>query len=62
MLTMEKKENQKRGKLSLEDFKLKSNTQDSKEALDAITGGILAACHDGSTPAPSCMQAYIGKD
>jgi hypothetical protein len=54
---MEKNENQKqkKSKLSLEDFKLKSNLQDSKEALNAITGGILAACHDGTQPSPICM-------
>lgn len=49
---MERKENakDKKVKLTLDDFKLKSNVQDSKEALEAITGGILAACHDSSGP------------
>jgi hypothetical protein len=54
---MEKKENEKdkKVKLTLDDFKMKSNVQDSKEALDAITGGILAACHDGGGSGPACI-------
>jgi hypothetical protein len=55
---MKKEENGKKSRLSLEDFKLKSNLQDSKEALDAITGGILAACHDGTKTPPSCTGSY----
>jgi hypothetical protein len=53
---MNKNENGKKSKLSLDDFKLKSATTSSKEALNAITGGILAACHDGTTNPPKCTN------
>jgi hypothetical protein len=55
---MDKNENEKKSKLSLEDFKLKSNTASSKDALNAITGGILAACHDGTSNPPLCTSGY----
>jgi hypothetical protein len=48
----------KKSKLSLEDFKAKSNANGSKEALEAITGGILGACHDGSSSGGGCMTYY----
>jgi len=38
----------KKNKLTLDDFKIKSSLNGSKEALDAITGGILGACHDST--------------
>ena len=53
---MEKNKDEKKSKLTLDDFKLKSKVQDSKEALDAITGGILAACHDGSSGPINCNR------
>jgi hypothetical protein len=51
---MEKNKDEKKSKLTLDDFKLKSNSKESKEALEAITGGILAACHDGSSGPIQC--------
>jgi hypothetical protein len=57
---MEKKANkEKKSKLSLDDFKVKSSLTNSKEALEAITGGILGACHDGSST-PICMNYSQG--
>jgi hypothetical protein len=57
---MEKKQNQtpKKSKLTLDDFKVKSDLTGSKAALEAISGGILGACHD-STP-PGCLSNYAG--
>jgi hypothetical protein len=59
---MEKNENGKseKSKLTLDDFKLKSSILESKEALDAINGGILAACHDAPTGPIECHNYHGG--
>jgi hypothetical protein len=49
----------KKSKLSLDDFRLRSSTE-SKEALEAVTGGILGACHDSppSGTGHQCTGSY----
>ena len=52
------KKEEKKGRLTLEDFKTKSGHVTTKKALESISGGVLDSCHDASTGggggAPSC--------
>ena len=50
------KKEEKKGRLTLEDFKTKSGHVTTKEALESISGGVLDSCHDaGGT---NCTGTY----
>lgn len=51
-------------KLTLEEFKKKSNGNDSKHFLEKIAGGILGTCHNVSYiqgPEGYCVTTYYNK-
>ena len=49
MNPFKKNTDQKKKKLSLEEFKAKAGDTSLQESLEHITGGILGACHDGGS-------------